>query len=721
MSRRGFGSKRFAVAVALVGLAASSVSDAAAGPMPPASALSSSVITPSRTAPVLPFAKDAARGLVYDGLESTARGSACAKAGLLRVAATGGCTHGPDPASVGVDVHESVAPLSASVIEATPPITCVGDGTSGYRTEVMYVRASDRVDRYDTYVASIGAWAREADQIYSTSAAETGGDRRVRFVHTAGQPCEVIVRNVVIPPSDDDNFGATTSAVRALGYDAADRRYMMFVDANVYCGVGYIENDDQPGQSNRNNSGASYGRSDAGCWSGRVVAHEHMHNLGGVQLSAPHTSGGYHCVDEYDVMCYSDAPFNPPMQYLCASSSHDNRFDCNHDDYFSTSPPIGSYLATHWNTADSRFLINGNELVAIESAAPKVASDGTNYLVVWEDNRTGDADIWAAQVTPSGSVVSTFPIHDDTGNNDVQPAVAFNGTNFLVAWQSDDPFDPLGNQDVKAVRVSPTGAVLGSPFHVSKYGFAARPRVGAVGSQWLVAWENLDGRGILAARVDGSGSLIDPFDFTVNSVGTDQRNLTVFAHGGRWVIGWNDNRNGNADIFYTTVNTSGIVSDSTGIQVTNSPLDDFGVRGQSAGSNALLTWTNVGDVRGARLNSTSGLIDPFNGFGIATGSAQQKSPVVEKLNSSTWLVLWNEQASNTNVKSRTVKVSKSRGSVRIVTSAAGDQLYPAVARGASNVLSVWQDGRAVSTQGNDIYGRRFTTLGALSGAEFNIG
>ena len=231
---------------------------------------------------------------------------------------------------------------------------CDGDGVSGNRTEVAYVRASDRPDRFETYLPSVRTWVSDSDRIYQTSAAKTGGLRNIRFAHDGA--CNVTVRNLVVPPHADDDIGKTIAALGRLGFDRPDRKYLLFVDANVYCGIGDVMADDRPGPENANNHGPSYARVDSGCWNGRTVAHELMHTLGAVQLSAPHATGGYHCVDENDVMCYSDRPNRPNMKVVCPGGSTEELFDCNDDDYFNTNPAPGSYLATHWNAANSSYL-----------------------------------------------------------------------------------------------------------------------------------------------------------------------------------------------------------------------------------------------------------------------------------------------------------------------------------------------------------------------------
>ncbi len=292
------------------------------------------------------------RGLVYKGLVRSNRPD-CQNGFDVQVGKGRKplCTHGPDAIPAMQGIAETVPPLPTDVGAAR--VVCSGDGQTGRRIQVMYVRAADRPDRYAEYVNSFQQWAAAADAIYNNSAKQTGGERHVRFVHDTN--CLPIVENLVLNPEGDDSFVNTAIELMNRGYTDPDRNYLLYVDSEIYCGIANIVGDDSPLATNANNSGSRYARVDARCWSPWVVAHETMHTLGGVQMSAPHSNGGWHCYDESDVMCYKDSPTSPDMQYMCGSTN-ESLFDCNKDDYFNTNPARRSYLATHWNVANSAFL-----------------------------------------------------------------------------------------------------------------------------------------------------------------------------------------------------------------------------------------------------------------------------------------------------------------------------------------------------------------------------
>ncbi|GAA3273020.1 hypothetical protein GCM10020218_017270 [Dactylosporangium vinaceum] len=295
-------------------------------------------------------ANDGARGLVYDGFKV---GTGRCK-GLLEVKSVpGACTHGPDASFAGTDVARSVAPLGGVAV-APLRVVCDGDGQSGNRVQVLYVHGSGNADRYGQYVASIRTWSSGVDDIYSASAAQTGGVRHIRFVTDSG--CNIAVTDVAIDNGSLGDFGNSVNAVKAQGFNRADRKYLLYVDATALCGVAYVTLDDRPGQDNANNSGASFSRVDSGCWGSGPAAHELTHAMGAVMSSSPNHTAYGHCTDDYDIMCYNDGP-GTVLRVVCGDQAQDNRLDCNKDDYFNTNPPAGSYLATHWNTANNRFLI----------------------------------------------------------------------------------------------------------------------------------------------------------------------------------------------------------------------------------------------------------------------------------------------------------------------------------------------------------------------------
>lgn len=275
-----------------------------------------------------------------------------------------------DREGVGPRVQEAAEALGLPTTPAStatsPDVTCDGDGTSGYRVQPMYVVEAGRTNRFTQLRDSMRVWAAGTDDVVNRSAALTGGVRHLRYVTApGGGGCVADVLNVTVPAGSLASFGSTITAVQALGYTSAARKYLMWTDATSLCGVATMYTSDTDSQSNPNNgSYPQYARIDSGCWglgdgSGQhsVEAHEVLHTLGGVQSTAPHGTRAGHCWDESDTMCYADGG-GFAMQQICPTSA-EFFLDCRHDDYFSTFPDPGSYLDLHWNSADSRFLVGG--------------------------------------------------------------------------------------------------------------------------------------------------------------------------------------------------------------------------------------------------------------------------------------------------------------------------------------------------------------------------
>jgi hypothetical protein len=430
------------------------------------------------------------QGLVYDGLQPARAGSLCAGSYALDDET---CTHGPDTAPAGLAVRRDVAPVTAKSPEpvlpsrestSVPPdaeiardeggsaltadapalvpdaapgeadfvmgahdVACEGDGRSGKRVQALYLYQSGAASRFTDFLGSLRTWSAGVDQIFDASAAETGGSRHVRFVTTP--QCRVDVVEVQLPKGALASFTGTIKALQALGYNRTDRKYLMFADANVYCGIATYIADRRPGLGNRNNGGPSYGRVDAGCWSSVMAAHELTQTLGATLIDSPNASGAGGCLDDYDLLCGPDRSRKPVR--LACPKRHENRLDCGHDDYFSTNPRPGSYLAKNWNIAQSEFLLRsdggddipdavGAPVAAVEptgaAATPSAAATATTAAptpsattVAPGDDVGGDASDGGGDAPPSPEVTPT----GDTGTGQPSPAPTGTATAAAVA------------------------------------------------------------------------------------------------------------------------------------------------------------------------------------------------------------------------------------------------------------------------------------------------
>jgi hypothetical protein len=249
----------------------------------------------------------------------------------------------------------------AGATQATAAPACIGDGVDGKRVHAVYA-STENIDRYDGYKDVIASYAAEMDAAVQESARRTGGERNIRWYMPG---CEFMVHRAAISPAAETDYWTMVSELsKQFPPGPTPAKYHVWVDTptNVYCGVSVRFADDRPDTSvNEAENETTFARTDAQCWghttrgtNHMTELHELIHSLGAVQESAPHHYLG-HCYDAWEAMCFS---FTPSEQFPFTPCPQWDGWllDCNHDDYFNTSPPDGSYLATHWNVANSGFL-----------------------------------------------------------------------------------------------------------------------------------------------------------------------------------------------------------------------------------------------------------------------------------------------------------------------------------------------------------------------------
>jgi hypothetical protein len=145
-----------------------------------------------------------------------------------------------------------------------------------------------------------------------------------------------------------------------------------------------------------------------------------------------------------------------------------------------------------------------------------MAYNGTDYLLLWQDQQTGVRDIYGARVSRQGVVLEPegFIISAATGTQQ-QPAAASDGGGFLVVWSD----WRNGDRDIYGARITGAGAVLdtaGIEICTSP-GAQDYPTVDFDGTDFLVVWE--DGRygerDLYGARVTAQGTTLDTFVVTL--------------------------------------------------------------------------------------------------------------------------------------------------------------------------------------------------------------
>jgi hypothetical protein len=245
------------------------------------------------------------------------------------------------------------------------------------------------------------------------------------------------------------------------------------------------------------------------------------------------------------------------------------------------------------------------------------AKGGNQYLVAWSDSRgrssgsqtiQGDGDVFGIRLDANGDAIDAVPFLI-AGGMGLQryPTVAWNGENWLVVYQSQDPVGEYFETQIRAVRVSPSGAVLdAAPILLPPTQFTPSTiglTVAGQNGQWLISRciYHDDGYGTFLGgqRLSSAGQLLDSTPIVLNDwvYGATK---TIVANGEYLVVG-------------TDWSTSGPKARRIGLN--GQPLGpSFGVPSMNIAGNGteyFVVWiANYVNLVGSRMTSNGTLLVP---------------------------------------------------------------------------------------------------------------
>jgi len=291
---------------------------------------------------------------------------------------------------------------------------------------------------------------------------------------------------------------------------------------------------------------------------------------------------------------------------------------------------------------------------------PALATNGTDYLVVWQDNRAHNSsgvDIYGVRVSSSGKVKDSLPlVVSNAAGNQQAPAVASDGTNYLVVWQ-DHRLNKTYADIFGTVVNASTGAISypnGIQIYIGKNGQSS-PAVASDGQAYLVVWQDqqvsLTGSdifGVIVNNLGGASTKVVP----IYSGTGYQMSPDVAYGGGSYLVVWDDSRNqtmSGLDIYAARVASNGTVLDQKGIQVTNAHASQQLPAVSAEGTNFLVAWSDGRDSLYNALNiygrqvTSKGLVVGASDIPLCTAVGSQDNVDLACSSGSGCLVVWRDE------------------------------------------------------------------------------
>ena len=227
---------------------------------------------------------------------------------------------------------------------------------------------------------------------------------------------------------------------------------------------------------------------------------------------------------------------------------------------------------------------------AMPSLGVSLVWTGSEYGLAWHDFRDGDPEIYFARLDASGTKIGEDLRVTESVGQSFRPSLQWTGTSYALSWNDNES----GDHEIYLARLSATGEPLGTTRVTSSAGESLFSSLAWTGSGFGVIWnDSRTPAGVYFARLAPDGAVVGTEKLVADGAGIGgQRSLTWT--GSEHVMSFEDDADGDYDVFVARLDESGTALGEP-VRVTSAAGDSLGSATAPAREGIGLGWVDAQD------------------------------------------------------------------------------------------------------------------------------
>jgi hypothetical protein len=196
-----------------------------------------------------------------------------------------------------------------------------------------------------------------------------------------------------------------------------------------------------------------------------------------------------------------------------------------------------------------------------------LAWTGTEYGTAWQDYRNGNYEIYFTRISAAGVKQGSDVRVTNNSKESTYAAIVWTGKEYGVAWEDNRD----GNYEIYFTRISAAGIKQGQDVRITNNaGGSEEPSLVWTGTEYGITWKDYgDGYfGIYFSRISPAGIKQGQDVRITDDSAVFSAHSSLFWTGMEYGVAWEDRRDGNYEIYFNRISSTG-VKQGPDVRITN--------------------------------------------------------------------------------------------------------------------------------------------------------